>query len=265
MKKIIIKLLTIVCVLTGLLIFAHEKPVSAASVKLNKKSATIELDGRIKLKVKNTTAKIKWKSSNPAIARVSKKGNVYALSVGECTITAKVGKTTLTCNITVTDPVADILDSTDTIYSTTIPISSKWLFLSEDSEEDTHNYIVSDNPYKTFAVLVIPSDEDVCSDINTSEETCNKYFQKVISSFKKSFKSFITDVEYEIIQTDSGFLGKMTAPGKMLGVDGVEGIYTEYMIATDKDIITIMVFEEGNATALMEKTVRRILLQAECA
>lgn len=45
--------------------------------------------------------KIKWSSSNPAIATVSKKGKVKAKAFGNAVITAKVGKKNYTCTVTV--------------------------------------------------------------------------------------------------------------------------------------------------------------------
>lgn len=74
----------------------------AASVKLNKTSATIYVGGTVKLTLsgsKNTT----WKSSNGAVATVNKWGTVTGKKAGKATITAtnKKTKKSYKCNITV--------------------------------------------------------------------------------------------------------------------------------------------------------------------
>lgn len=45
--------------------------------------------------------KVKWKSTNKKVAKVSKKGKVKALKAGKATIIAKVGKKKLKCKLTV--------------------------------------------------------------------------------------------------------------------------------------------------------------------
>lgn len=50
--------------------------------------------------------KARWKSSNPKVATVSSKGKVTAKKKGTATITAKVGKTTYKCKVTVLRPIS---------------------------------------------------------------------------------------------------------------------------------------------------------------
>ena len=50
--------------------------------------------------------KATWKSSNPKVATVSAKGKVTAKKKGTATITAKVGKTTYKCKVTVLRPIS---------------------------------------------------------------------------------------------------------------------------------------------------------------
>ena len=45
-----------------------------AKVKLNKKKVTIYVGERVKLKVKGTKKKVKWRSSNKKVATVTSKG-----------------------------------------------------------------------------------------------------------------------------------------------------------------------------------------------
>ena len=77
---------------------------AAAKLKLNKKSVTLEVGKTVQLKVKGTKAKVKWSTSNKAVAAVSKKGKVSAKSAGSATIKAKVGKKIFKCKVTVNAP-----------------------------------------------------------------------------------------------------------------------------------------------------------------
>lgn len=70
-------------------------------IKLEKSTAVVEAGKKIKLKItkkpKNATAKLVWKSSNKAVAKVNKKGVVRGIKPGKATITvkAKAGKKVL--------------------------------------------------------------------------------------------------------------------------------------------------------------------------
>lgn len=74
-----------------------------AAVKLNKSKITICRYHEYKLKLKGTSKKIVWKSADPTVATVSKKGTITAISEGKTTITAKVGAKKYTCKVTVKD------------------------------------------------------------------------------------------------------------------------------------------------------------------
>ena len=74
---------------------------AAVKPKLSKTSVAMYPGQSTKLKVKNTSAKIKWSSSNKKIAKVSSKGTVKAVKLGKCTITAKVKGKKLKCKVAV--------------------------------------------------------------------------------------------------------------------------------------------------------------------
>lgn len=76
----------------------------AATVKLNKKKATLYKGKTLQLKVSGTKKKATWKSSNRKVAVVSSKGKVKAKKKGTTTITAKVGTKKLSCKVTVESP-----------------------------------------------------------------------------------------------------------------------------------------------------------------
>ena len=75
--------------------------VTASAAKLNKKKATITVGKTVTLKVKGTSAKATWSSSDEEVATVSSKGKVKGVSEGTATIKAKVGSKTYKCKVTV--------------------------------------------------------------------------------------------------------------------------------------------------------------------
>ena len=85
--------------------FALLSPVCAGKVqakaKLSVKSFRITKGNSRRIRVKGSKKKIKWKSSNKAVAVVNKKGLVTAKKGGTATITAKVGKKKLKCKVKV--------------------------------------------------------------------------------------------------------------------------------------------------------------------
>lgn len=78
--------------------------VQAASVKINKKKLTLNVKENYTLKIKGTSSKIKWSTSNKKIAKVSSKGKVTAKKKGKVTITAKVKGKKYKCKIKVEKP-----------------------------------------------------------------------------------------------------------------------------------------------------------------
>ncbi|MGN0153999.1 MAG: expansin EXLX1 family cellulose-binding protein [Lachnospiraceae bacterium] len=72
-----------------------------AKTRLNKTKVTLTVGKSVTLKMKGTTKKPKWTTSNKKIATVSKVGKVKAKKAGKVTITAKIGKKKYCCQITV--------------------------------------------------------------------------------------------------------------------------------------------------------------------
>ena len=68
-----------------------QETVQAATIKLNKKTVTLDVGKTQKLKVSGTKAKVRWSSTNVNVAKVDKNGTVTAISSGRVTIKAKVG------------------------------------------------------------------------------------------------------------------------------------------------------------------------------
>ena len=73
-----------------------------AAVKMEKTKVTCTAKERFSLKVKGTSKKATWTSSNKRIATVTKKGgNVVTKKAGRVTITAKIGNKKVKCRVTV--------------------------------------------------------------------------------------------------------------------------------------------------------------------
>lgn len=109
MKRIITKSVAAIIMLAMLCTFTMPAPVEAKKVpKISRASVTLTITKKktkpvCRLKVKNASGKIKWKSSNKKVATVNKSGKITAKKKGRATITAKTGKKTLRCRVTVKD------------------------------------------------------------------------------------------------------------------------------------------------------------------
>lgn len=95
MKKIVKMLSLMLC---AILLFGPVK--TEAAVFVNKTETTMRVGEKRNLKASGIKAsKMKWKSSNKAVATVSKKGQVKALKTGSSTITAIYKKVKFSCKV----------------------------------------------------------------------------------------------------------------------------------------------------------------------
>ncbi|MDF2943676.1 MAG: hypothetical protein K0S01_2534 [Herbinix sp.] len=74
---------------------------AASSIYINDKSFTLDIDHYKTIRIKGTTKKATWKSSNSKVASVSSGGKVVAKTPGTTTITANVSGQKITCKVTV--------------------------------------------------------------------------------------------------------------------------------------------------------------------
>lgn len=98
---------------------------AAGKVKISKTKATIVVGSTLQLKVQNNKKKIKWATSNKKVATVSKKGKVKAKKKGKATITAKIGKKSYKCKVTVNNPPIINLSKATIDFGKTIQLSIK--------------------------------------------------------------------------------------------------------------------------------------------
>lgn len=84
---------------------------AAVKMKLNETNITLKIseDGKetCQLKVIGAKKKVKWSSSDPKTASVTRKGKVTARNAGKATITAKVSGKSLKCKVTVKKTAVD--------------------------------------------------------------------------------------------------------------------------------------------------------------
>ena len=86
--------------------------MAASKIKISKKYLTLNVNDIRTLAVKNANKKVKWKSSKRKIVKITKtsgkrknKCTVKAMTAGNATIIASVGKKKVTCKITVKNTV----------------------------------------------------------------------------------------------------------------------------------------------------------------
>ena len=109
MKNIIKKSITTIVILAMTLTLAIPMQTQAATkVKLNMTNAGLTITDKtantaVQLKVKGTSQKVTWASSNKEVAAVNKNGKVVAKKKGTAVVSAKVNSKTYQCNVTVTD------------------------------------------------------------------------------------------------------------------------------------------------------------------
>ncbi len=99
--KRVSKLFGVIFVLAFLVSCIPVQVDAASKPKLSKTKVSITVGSTIKLRVKGTSAKVKWSSNKKSVATVSKKGLVKAKTAGKAIIKAKIGKKTLKCTVTV--------------------------------------------------------------------------------------------------------------------------------------------------------------------
>jgi len=253
MRKIIIRVLFALGIVLSTIMMSSEVRASAARAKINKTEITVDVGGRVKLKIKNTKKTVKWTSSDKTIARVSKKGNVYGLSKGECTVTAKVGSKTFTCKVTVTDTIGDLLDTSVEINNVEFPLSKKWEFMESVSTDELRQYNTDKTVFKCVALQGVELSVEECSDIKASEENFKSACMVIVNAFNKEFE---TDAAvYEVKEIDGQLLGNITGSCKM---NGENVAITFYIKFTDSNMVIVMGMEIGNPTTIMDRILTRI-------
>lgn len=100
-SKTIIRALSLIMMVIIITITSALPAQAKTKVKLKNSKITIAVGQTKSVKVVGTNKKVKWTTSDPKIATVSKKGTVKGKKKGTCKIYARVGKKKLTCKVTV--------------------------------------------------------------------------------------------------------------------------------------------------------------------
>ena len=125
------------------MLFMIATPCQAATVKLNKKSISVQVGQSVKLKLKKAKGKVTWKSTNRSIVAVSKKGTVLAKKAGKCKVIATYNTRKYICNVKVRkgDSMAEQqpgVEKTTEQATTTIPTTEKTTEQSNDTKQDAN-------------------------------------------------------------------------------------------------------------------------------
>ena len=102
MKKTMKKIISTILAVALLITLLPATGVQAATVKINKKSASIYVGETVELKLSGAK-RVSWSSSNKKVATVTSKGVVKGIKKGTCKVTGKDKKTgkKYTCSVTV--------------------------------------------------------------------------------------------------------------------------------------------------------------------
>jgi len=98
MKKFLSLFIALILITT---LAVPSQAVSAATIKLNKTSITLNIGNSDLLKLTGTTKLPKWSSSNKKIVDINNKGVIKAIKEGTADITAVLNNKKYTCKVTV--------------------------------------------------------------------------------------------------------------------------------------------------------------------
>ena len=111
-KQMAKKTLLITLTVLVMLIVLPSTAQAASKLKLNKTKATVYVGKTVTLKVSGASGAVKWTSKNKRIATVKKTGSksakVTAKKAGKTTITAKNGRESVTCSLTLKNPYLNV-------------------------------------------------------------------------------------------------------------------------------------------------------------
>ncbi len=171
----------------------------AATIKLDKKSLTLETGKSYTLKISGTKAKATWSSSKKSVATVNKSGKVTAVKEGKAVITATVNKKKYTCNVTVKKP-----EST----SAKAPFKTQEIKVANIKgliPKDWINFVLYDEDDQTIS-LIYPSSADFTGSSNLTLAIV--YTGEKAPSFEE-----IKD-QFENGDGEETFLGELSALGE---------------------------------------------------
>ena len=176
------------------------------------KKLTICVGSKSQLFVTGTAKKPKWKSSNPKVVKVNKKGVVTGKKLGKATITAKVGKKTLKCKVSVKKAIKVTKTTINIENGGVIPVQyNSYSIFATCADESIAKVGVSDTGMGEAQVLVYGVKDGTTTVTITND--CNKESVKVTENVKKPESVGIQKLIDYLIQNgevgEEGFIGFM--------------------------------------------------------
>ena len=225
------------------------KASSASKAKISKKKATLVKGKSTTVKVKKANGnKVKWKSSNTKVAKVKKigkaKARIKAMKAGKATITAKVGRKTLKCRVTVVGK----LSATKV---TITPLATKQLKLNGATAKKWTSSNTS-RVRVTSSGVIIPQQTGDPVTITCTDTVGNKYQCKVTVT-PPNITCRIVGTYYEEPRYTKYYSKKFLFTNrtkKTIVLDEDVMLYYPYFGIGDSDTSETLLGQSGSVTAL---------------
>ena len=245
MKKVATLLLSLL-VIIGAFVVGFEVPAQAASkVKLSKKTVKLEVGKKKKIKVKGTTEKVKWSTSDKKVATVSSKGKITAKGEGTCKITATVGSKTLTCKVTVTAKQSSSkFDSSVKVGEITFPLQTVWTAYMAPASQGNGVYLAA---YMTTNMQIYMYESVAVPEKDFKEAVSSKAnFEYIGQMFVDELakQAGATNPKVEVFDEGGVTYGKTTGSGNVQGINMSFAIYFKLQ---DNSFIVTMAMEMNNS------------------
>ena len=200
--------------------------VSAASPKLNKKKVTITVGKTVKLKVKKNKAKkkVKWKSANKKIVKVTKKGKIKGIKPGKTVVTAKVGKKKLKCKVKVVAK----KQTTKPTVKPTVPATTKAPVQTTQAPVTTKAPVQTTKVETTKAPVQTTQVETTKAPVQTTQAPVTTKVPVQTTQAPTTAKTTTT--------VDDGKPGPKEAFGQ--SILGIDGLSVQFVWGNDNEIIS---------------------------
>ena len=223
-----------------------EVPAQAASkVKLSKKTVKLEVGKTKKIKVKGTTDKVTWATSDKKVATVNSKGKITAKGEGSCKITATVGSKTLTCKVTVTaKKSSSSFDSSVKVGGITFPLQSTWKSYLDPASQGNGVYLAA---YMTSNMQIYMYESVAVPEKDFKEAVSSKAnFEYIGQMFVDELakQAGATNPKVEVFDEGGFTYGKTTGSGNVQGMNMSFAIYFKLQ---DNSFIVTMAMEMNSS------------------
>lgn len=240
--------------------------VQAATVSLNKRSTSVYIGKTTQLKVKNYTGKIRWSSSNTSIATVSSTGKVKGKKAGTVTISARAGKKTLKCKVTVKTILA-VSPKTVTIsegQSTNIKVrySGKNSVYYDIDDTDVASCKWSKNWSGNYTTLVITGKSAGQTKVYiTNDDNKEKYVINVTVKGKQTNTNSFTKLKnYILTYGDTNRAGNKFIHDNIRDDDGY--LWTWCIIVNNNNQIEFMVAQDRTGDTELSSTYGELYIDS---